>query len=456
VLDGELKPTLLELRRVRTGALSPSEVAGPLKKYLGHGLGHLCDLLAAWIETNDLDRRGVDATLRFYGLSRMPESQRSIGNDLRNIWDRRGLSPRQVENLINETIERTEQRKPPFRINEAQWKITEFTDPFPPPVNGPMRLTARRIILWAWADAIDPPSLDGQAMLLYEFEHGLRKAGPDLDRDRKKKQRLRHRSWVMLDVARYRLSEAFPPDPIVNRSLGPRQNAFVELLPLEGAEALIIATLNPLASDIRAATEFVRASVRRGRPEAPELLGLLRDAISRSRNVPDDVISKVLALAAIVGRKSRDPAGLVAGDQALVHAQNVMNDSISARALSSLTVVLDALRAGHESAQLAFSIGDLVTARQLHRRTFRLLREFGDPEADIEPNGWEQLLLLYESSWLRRYAKLRRDPHRILEQADISAAISVAYVDDGKLPVDRGLNAHSGESGHSFRLNPDT
>lgn len=444
VLPGELKPTLEELRRVRAGVLQPRDVRGPLANYLGHGLGHLCDLLAAWIENDEGDRRGVDATLRFYGLSRMPEALTSIAPSLRTEWEQRGLTTRRVEQLIDECIQRAELRKPPFRIPSTSLSEGFFVDPCPLPLSSRAERDLRRSILWAWADATDPPSTDAIALLLYEFEHGLRIRGPDLGDDRKRRLRLRRRAWAMVEVALYRRGEAYPSDWLVNRSLGPRFDSDMEILPLAGGEALVVAIMNPAVADLRAALAYVRSSVREQRPEARELLGLLRDVIRRTRNVPADVTSKLLALTAIDARVNRDPAGLVAAEQAIAHALNLSDTAFPQRDPAYSTVVLDALRAGHEGAQLAFSVGDYVASTRIFRRTSSLLRLVGDPEPEIEPRGWEQQFSLFEASLLRTSAKYSPNAEKVLDRAVESATISMSLVfEEGALPPRWGLNARS-------------
>ena len=309
MLKGELKPTLEELRRVRTGALQPGEVQGALASYLGLGIGRLCDLLAAWIEDDEVDRRGVDASLAFYGLSRMPESLTSIADRTRSRWDSRGLSTRRVEQLIDECIHRAEHREPPLRIEPARRSLPVICDPFCGSLSPTLGRELRRVMLWAWADATGPPSEDATALLLYEVDHGLREGGPLFGGDRKRRLRLRRRAWSMLSVARYRRSEAEALDWLANRSLGPRFDASTEVLPLVGGEALAIALVAPAAVDLREALQYVRTEVRNQRPWARELLGLFRDVLRRANHVPRDVNSKMLALTAINARGNRDPSG---------------------------------------------------------------------------------------------------------------------------------------------------
>ena len=444
MLTGELRPTLEELRRVRTGVLQPGAVRGPLGSYLGLGIGRLCDLLAAWIEDDEVDRRGVDATLAFYGLSRMPESLTSIATRTRSQWDARGLSNRRIEQLIDECVHRAERRKPPFRIESACPAPAETRDPFPGSLSPKLEADLRRVMLWAWADVTGPPSEDATALLLYEFEHGLRERGPAFGSDRKRRLRLRRRAWSMLSVATYRRREAEALDWLANRSLGPRFDASTEVLPLVGGDALAFALVAPAAADLREALQYVRTEVRSQRPWARELLGLFRDVLRRCNHVPRDVDSKVLALTAMDARLNRDPSGLVAADQALSQARSLHEAGALLGRPDDLGLISDALRAGHEGAQLAFSIGDRAVSWRLLRHTKSLLAVTGDPEREVEPRGWEQLLGFYEASWRRAGAPLASDPAGAYEGALRLATIAMDIVfDDAVLPIRRGLNAQS-------------
>lgn len=444
MLEGELKPTLEELRRVRTGALQPGDARGPLATYLGMGVGRLCDLLAAWIEEDEVDRRGVDATLAFYGLSRMPEPLVSIAARTRSQWDARGLTARRVEQLTKECILRVERREPPLRIEPQPPPVPKLQDPFSEACSPAQLRAMRRVMLWAWADATGPPSEDAAALLLYEFEHGLRERGPAIGNDRKRRLRLRRRAWSMLDVAMFRRSEAEALDWLSNRSLGPRFDATTELLPLTGGEALAVALVAPAAVDLYEALDFVRSEVRDQRPWGRELLGLLRDVLRRSTHVPKDVNSKVLALTAIDARLNRDPSGMVAAEQALALAYSAYERGTLTDRPDDLGIVSDALRAGHEGAQLAFAIGDRDASWRMFQYTKSLLSLTGDPERDTEPSGWEQMLAFFEASWRRAGAARAPDPGAAFEQALTLATDSMEIVfDDGLLPIRRGLNAES-------------
>lgn len=450
---GELKPVLKELRKVRCGTERPDRVPAPLVLYMGHGIGHLCDLLASWLEGDTVDRRAADATIRFYGLGRMPEPISSIAATLRAHDDGRSLSVRQVENLIAAALTRAEGRDPIVRVNPSAHQVAKPCDPFPLPLDGAQKRCLAKVLLWAWADVVGPPGPDGSSLMLYEQEHGLRAEAPQPG-TRPERQRWRRRAWAMLDVAQYRVSEAVPTDPVVDRALGPRHLAVVDKLPSDGLDALLILGIDPRAGDFHEALAIVRAAVRAGRPEAPELLGLVRDAVNRSRGVPPDVTSKVLALAAIVARERRDPAGVVAGEQALLHAADVLGERQAEDVGQiGLTVASDALRASQESAELSYALGDFARGWRTIRAMRNALETFGDPERESEPGGWLQQWLLYSASAGRRLARWSRRPRNWLDEAGVAADRSADLVfTAGILPTSWGLAAREQRLGVTVDL----
>ncbi|MGH3266506.1 MAG: hypothetical protein ACRDNS_31460, partial [Trebonia sp.] len=440
---GELKPLLEQLRRVRSGTLTPHRAPEPLASYISHGVGHLCDLLGAWLEEGGSDRRAVDAAIRFYGLGRMPEPLESIAQSLRGTRRPRGVTARRARQLIDTAIANAEQRTPTIRIGAVEGRAKPPHDPFPLPMSLPERRRLSRVLLWAWADSLDPPARDRPALMLYEYEHGLRNNVPRLT-SRTERQRLRRRAWSMLDVAEYRLGEAIPTDPVVDRTLGPRHLAMVDALPTEGLDALMLLGINPRAGDLRVALASVRAAVHAGCPEAGELLGLLRDATAQLGHVPADVTSKVLALGAIVGRERLNPTGAVAGEQAVRHAFEYM----SGRTLGAdghpvaASVISGALRAGQESAEVSYAFGNLPRAWRAIRLTEGVLATFGDPEPDVLPHGWRQQFLLYEASWFRALGAQSARPERWFTRAEQAAVRSASLaLDTGALPPTWGLAA---------------
>ena len=68
----------------------------------------------------------------------------------------------------------------------------------------------------------------------------------------------------------------------------------------------------------------------------------------------------------------------------------------------------------------------------------------GDPEREVEPRGWEQLLSFFEASWRRAGAPLSPEPTAAYDEALMLASTSMDIVfDDAALPIRRGLNAQS-------------
>lgn len=248
----------------------------------------------------------------------------------------------------------------------------------------------------------------------------------------------------MLDVAIYRMTEAIPSDPVLDRILGPRK--LVTLDPSLVNEWNTLMTFNecPNRGDPHAAITAVRGAVLAHRPEASDLLGLLRDGVLRLLDPPKDVTARVLALSVIASRQRRDPAGIVAAEQLLANLGEVFRyRTIGPEALARVGVVLTStLRAAHEAAELSYALGDMKRARILISAAHNTLTEFGkfDPDQEAEPDGWEQQLLLFDASWLRKRARLGHDPTRSLRWADARAGKSSDLVfEPGVLPIPWGL-----------------
>lgn len=436
-----MKALLEQVRLARAGTLTLTRVPRPISRYLGHGLGHLCDVLAAWFEGDTTERRAGDAALRFYGLGRMPESLSSIAESFPKRGERKGVTARRVQQLIDDAIGQVDVR--PCRLTERPLASpgTTLNDPFPMSVKPSTRRAMSRALLWAWADVTETIGRDAEAILLYECEHGLRSWSPSI-RHPEAKARARRRAWSILDVSLYRMTEAIPSDPIVDRMFGPRQ--LVTLDPSFVAEWDMLMVFNqwPELGDPHAAITAVRAAVLAHRPEASDLLGLLRDGVLRLRHPPEDVTARVLALSVIASRQRRDPAGIVAAEQLLGHLGEVTRRRLigpEARARVA-TVLTSTLRAAHEAAELSYALGDMDRARLLIGAAHHVLADFGDPEQETEPDGWQQQLLLFDSSWLRRHARLGHDPERSLRWADAAAGKSADLVfEPGVLPSSWGL-----------------
>jgi len=435
-----MKALLEQVRLARAGTLPLTPVPEPIRSYLGHGLGHLCDVLGVWFEADQTVRRASDAAIRFYGLGRMPESQAAIAKSFPKRGERKGVTARRVQQLVDEVIARVDVRPIPLKFKPLGLDQTKLEDPFPIPVNRSTRIAMSRALLWAWAGVTETTGKDAEAILLYEYEHGLRTWFPPIIHPQAK-ARAQRRAWSMLDVAMYRMTEAIPSDPVVDRILGPRQIVTLDPSLVDEWDMLMAFNQWPQLGDPHAAITAVRAAVLAHRPEASDLLGLLRDGVLQLRHPPEAVTARVLALSVIASRQQRDPAGIVVAEQLLANLGEVYRyRSIGPEAQARMaTVLTSTLRAAHEAVELSYALGDMKRARLLIG-AHHALSEFGDPEQEIEPDGWRQQLVLFDSSWLRRRARLGHDPMRSLRWADAAAGVSADLVfEPGVLPVPWGL-----------------
>lgn len=390
------------------------------------------------------DRRAADASIRYFGLGRMPETLESIAATLRSSDRTVGLTIRQVQNLIGSAVDSIAAHQPEFASRRGRLDPGPPADPFPIPVFGAASRELRKVLLWAWADVADPPCPSSRALLYYEQEHGLRQPliTPS---SRMEGQRWRRLAWSMIGVARYRLSEADPADPLVDRSVGPRSVAVVEEIGGDGVDALLLLQLNPALGDFRYAASVVGQAVRVGRADAPELLGMLRDAVVRARSVPIEVRSKVLALSVIIAREHRDPGGGPAAVELLNLAQGVLREKRAGKLGSVGSIVAsDALRATQELAQLQHSLGEHLLAWRTLRAMRGALESFGDPEQEVEPDGWLQQWLVTKASLERRIARYAKKPVVWLKAAGADADRSAdVALSTGVLPESWGLAARS-------------
>src|SRR5262249_48063842 len=138
------------------------------------------------------------------------------------------------------------------------------------------------------------------------------------------RRRLRRLAWAMLSIAAERRIAKEPDDVVVDRLLGPRHLILVDQLQPDIAG--LLTGVDPVTDlGVEVALQHVRAAVRRGDAAAPELLGLLRDALARrpQRHGHQAITSKVLALATIISRERRDISGVQPAREllALAHEQ---------------------------------------------------------------------------------------------------------------------------------------
>jgi hypothetical protein len=438
-----MKALLEQVRLARSGTLPLAPVPEPVRSYLGHGLGRICDVLGVWFEADSTDRRACDAAIRYYGLGRMPELLTSIATSFPKRGERRGVTTRRLQQLIDEVIAQVDVRPFPLKVKPMGLDPKKPEDPFPIPVDRRTRIAMSRTLLWAWADVTETMGKDAEAILLYEYEHGLRTWSPTITHPQAK-ARAQRRAWSMLDVAMYRMIEAIPSDPVVDRILGPRQFVTLEPSHIDEWDTVLAFNQWPQLGEPHAALDCVRDALATYRPESIDMLGLVRDGLLRLRHTPEDVTARALALTVIASRQRRTPAGIVAADQLLDHLGEVVRHrSIGPDARSRVAVVLTStLRAAQEAAELSDQLGDMATARRLFSAAHHLLLEFGDPQEEVEPGGWLQQLLLAEANWLRTRARLTRDPTRSLRRAESAATRSSELVfKTGELPIPWGLAA---------------
>jgi hypothetical protein len=440
----EVEVVFSAVRRLRRGTLSPPDSPPTVRPALGRGLGYVCDKLAVWVEQVATDRRGADATIRFFGLGRLPEPLDAIAGTLRHRHGGRGLSPRQVQNLIDDVLKRLAADPNGFPLREGGCASpSELSDPCPPSAAPRHQRQFERVRLWAWADVPDGVRDASLALLHYEYEHGLRPTAPTPP-SRTARQRWRRLSWSMLDVANYRLGEATASDPVLDRIIGPRSLAVVDHLDSDGLAALLQLAVAPGAGDPDEALRVARQATKLGRPEATELLGILRDAVVRLPSVRPAVTSKILALASILANQAHDRAGIPVALAELDYADALLERAGEGQrwAPANGAVASDALRTAQELVELYVSLGDYRAGWKTLRRMARALERFGDPEREEEPEGWRQQLLLTEASLSRHLARASRRPAHWRDLATAAANRSASLaLDTGALPSSWGFAA---------------
>jgi hypothetical protein len=151
--------------------------------------------------------------------------------------------------------------------------------------------------LWAWADAADLPA-SGRALLLYEFEHELIMEEPRWH-SREERQRLRYRSWSMLEVANYRRKRP-QASPRLTGWIPTRTSLTITVTPYQmmvALDELSYRSNSSHSSDLGMAFHLVAAAIRADRPDAPDMLITLRDAFLFSngglREAPLEQLMKI-------------------------------------------------------------------------------------------------------------------------------------------------------------------
>lgn len=430
------------MRRARGGALD-LEAADPDLRSLGN-LAGTCRALAVWADANVADPRAADAFLRTYGLGRMPETRLAIGRSLRSPSGRRGISPAAVDALVRATEAQLDRQLDGVAFPRP-WGSptpTAWADPFPDAASRPaVRRQLRQVLATAWADVPDEPVHDCRAaLLLYEQEHGLR-SGLALVHHREQRRRLRRLAWSMLTVARERQVGKEPDDVLVDLLLGPRRLAVIDLLP-EAAAALLLTGAAAEPASLAAALDHVRDAVRHGRPEAPELLGLLRECIARSmaEAVPPAITAGVAALATILAREHGHSSGVLAASEAVMLAREAgarlarLPAASASEREAQTRAVHDGLRAAQEAAELQDLLGDGVGARR-SLRTMGALAAGLDAGDRSEVEGWRQQRLQSRASVARHRALSGRHGDLWLRQAEHDASRSLDLAESEGLPA---------------------
>lgn len=439
----ELSQLLHAIRRLRRATMDISHAPPVLRPFLGGGLASVCDRFASWVEAAVDDRRGADAVIRFFGLDRLPENLGPIGESLRahpagsvRLGGALGLTGRQVENLIAAAVA-VLARDPDGPTTEPPADpVPPVSDPFPAPVDPSAQSTLEQIVLWAWAQVPDSDRSAGSALLFYEHEHGLRSTSTP-PASRTERLRWRRLAWSVMQVARYRFDRAHGTAGAsdAGRVTGPRRPATVKLLESDGdgLAALMRLSADPAgptgSDDIGPATDLVRAAVRSGRPEGPELLGLFRDALHKRRirrgsaAVPAHIEAKVLTLNVILAREHRDISGIPAGETAAHRFRQLLElPTIRRDHHTYVAIVIDYLRMMQELAELHDGLGLYAAA---HRTLENLRTEFvrlGDPDPETQPDGWQHQLLLTSAVVNRHLALGGRDDPRARHEEAVAAA----------------------------------
>jgi hypothetical protein len=447
------------VRRLRRGSLDFEHAPTGLRPFLGHGLGAVCDRLAAWVEETVADRRGTEATIRSFGLDPLPESLAQIGSTLRTRHDKGGdplggsfgLSNRQVQKLITSALGElsSDPAGPPMEATDEP--LPSLSDPFPASGDMSSRPTMDQVVLWAWAQVPDDDRKTPAALMFYEYEHGLR---ADAARPPSRTERLRWRrlAWSVLQVAAYRFSKARTEGSARggDRIIGPRRLVSVDTAEIprasrEGIDALMSLDTEPAAAGpgaVAAAVELVRAAVHSGHGGAPELLGLLRDSL-RHRKIhrgPDGVAprteTKIQALNTILAREYRDISGIPVGESAVPRLEQLLElRAVRRNPALRAELVSDHLRTLQELAELYDNLGLYAAASHTVDRLWERLDHLGDSD-EAQSGGWKQQILLTTSMVDRHLAFADQNPQTWQQAAAFAdRSFELALRDPIELPA---------------------
>lgn len=466
VADRPLQEFLVAVRRLRGGTIDLIDVDASLRATLGTNLAGVCRTLARWADTSVDDRRAADAFVRFRGLGQLPERRDAIATTLRRLDARRGLAVDTIDDLI-ENVEAQLAREIAGLDFPRRWGVEtpeRWRDPFP--LDAPSdRHRREAALLLAWADV--PAGRGGlhqaeRALLLYEQEHDLRPPLIDVVH-RQERSRLRRLSWSMLWTALQRLAVREPGDVTVERLFGPRRLATVDRLP-DGIADLFVGNVAQHRDDsvdlLGSALGAAGAAVRVGAPAAPELVGLLRDAMARlpASGAGPDAIATMLALNTIVARESESAEGVQSGIEAVslglesvenLRSRHLLQSSDVSRRTSTLLSV--SLRAAQELAELADSLGYHHRARRALGRMTAMI-DYKQPDDRLI---WQQQQRQTAASLLRHEADRSRRPRRWLDASERAAEDSYQMAMSIDLPpgtIVAAANQRSGAALARLRL----
>lgn len=426
--EDEVVLALRAFRKLRRGTMQPAVAPTFLRPVLGHGLGPACDEFAAWVRRSASDPRAADAAIRFFGLDRLPEGLQQVCAALAPLQGtgRPGIGPRQVEKLVRRVVSDMAGRgdstggMPTEMAAPQSWR-----DPFPLPHDPALRRWVAQVLRWGWAQVAAGDGVATAALLHYEYEHAMRASAPKPS-SRVERIRWRQLAWSVLEVARHRATRA----------------ASIARPDLAGGHAGAAPDLAESALDL------VRTAVREGRHEAPELLRLLQEGTARCRatvgSVPQTLEAKLVALAAIMAREGRDPAGISAARAGLQRIVELLNCPSAARDHETwVRLVEDGYRTSQELADLYLSLGKAADARVAASIMRSLLQRFGDPDPETLPEGWHWNLYVTEASVNRHLALAAASPRNWHQAAAIAARRAAELAATAILPAPWALAAEN-------------
>lgn len=465
---GEVRLLLNAVRGLRSGRVDLVDQPDWIQQTMRGNLAGLCRSLAAWADDQLDDRRAADAFVRIWGLGQMPERRAAVAATLRARSGRRGLSPEMVDELA-ERAERQLATEIDTIDFPGQWGLAtpaRWCDPFADPASpGRERRAFDEVRYLAWADIPDSTPLHqvSRALLLFEHEHGLDGA-PVVDvQHRQERLRLRRLAWSMLWTARQRRAAKEPDDVVIDRLLGPRQLAVIDELPVEVADFLLQSTETSPHDNrelIGATVESARHAFAVGRQGTHELLGLVRDAVSRQpvRGRSHAAMATVLSLHAIYGREHLRLDGVQPALEAIAIGTEALDALRSPSSASPIVAAehLITVSAGTRAAQEVAELLDARGRRDDALRALRVMRRL--VSADLPDDNEHaravrrQQYLQTASSVLRHTSETSRRPEHWLTLAARAAEAAAEITTRADLPPVYRVAAANQRSGALLAL----